>query len=303
MKTLLCFFALLAFARVADANVPSSFAVQGVLRDKSGQLQSMAQTVTVTLYDAQQGGNVLGMPHVFTDVPVTNGLFTVTVTDPALPMQIGSPSQVWLEVSAGNDTFARQPVTPQLFALRAQVAENVLSVPTGAVMFFNLPACPSGWSDLAAAQGRYLVGMPPGGTLAATVGTALSDKENRPVGIHTHGVTGSAATGIAGTNSGNANISTSDGGGHWHGPAGFGKVFMVDHFPVTCTGYSGTGGVQNTPLCGESTTAPAHVSISAVDNGHSHSISDPGHSHTIPAGGTVAGTPAPYLELRVCQKD
>ena len=55
-------------------------------------------------------------------------------------------------------------------------------VPSGAVSFFNLDTCPTGWTALTEAQGRYLVGLPSGGTRAATVGTALSNTENRAVG-------------------------------------------------------------------------------------------------------------------------
>jgi hypothetical protein len=55
-------------------------------------------------------------------------------------------------------------------------------------MYFDLASCPSGWSDFAAGRGRYLVGMPVGGTPGAAVGTALSDQENRPTGQHTHAV-------------------------------------------------------------------------------------------------------------------
>ena len=61
--------------------------------------------------------------------------------------------------------------------------------PAGAVMFFNLSSCPSGWTALAAAQGRYLVGLPSAGTLAGTAGTALSNGENRAVGQHNHTIT------------------------------------------------------------------------------------------------------------------
>jgi hypothetical protein len=60
--------------------------------------------------------------------------------------------------------------------------------PAGAVMHFDLAACPSGWSPYAPALGRYLVGTPAGGTFGATVGTALSNQENRPTGQHTHAV-------------------------------------------------------------------------------------------------------------------
>ncbi|MHC4862890.1 MAG: hypothetical protein ACYTEX_02320 [Planctomycetota bacterium] len=62
-------------------------------------------------------------------------------------------------------------------------------IPSGAVMFFNLPSCPSGWSELTAARGRYVVGKPSGGTLAGTQGTALIDLENRAVGQHNHSIT------------------------------------------------------------------------------------------------------------------
>ncbi len=69
-----------------------------------------------------------------------------------------------------------------------EAAEN--ATPSGAVMFFNLTTCPTGWTALAAAQGRYIVGLAAdGGTLAGTDGTALSDLEDRPAGQHTHDIT------------------------------------------------------------------------------------------------------------------
>ena len=63
------------------------------------------------------------------------------------------------------------------------------TLPGGAVAFFNLQTCPSGWSEFPAARGRYIVGMPAGGTVGAAVGTALSNGENRAVGQHNHAVT------------------------------------------------------------------------------------------------------------------
>jgi hypothetical protein len=62
-------------------------------------------------------------------------------------------------------------------------------VPSGAVTFFERATCPDGWSELTAARGRYLVGLPGGGTLGATVGTQLTDLENRAVGQHDHAFT------------------------------------------------------------------------------------------------------------------
>jgi len=62
------------------------------------------------------------------------------------------------------------------------------SVPSGIVLFFNLSSCPAGWSELTSARGRYIVGLPSGGTLAGTAGTALSNQENRATGQHSHTV-------------------------------------------------------------------------------------------------------------------
>ena len=62
-------------------------------------------------------------------------------------------------------------------------------IPAGSVMFFNLAVCPAGWTELTAAQGRYLVGLPSGGTLAGTSGTALTNLESRATGAHSHSVT------------------------------------------------------------------------------------------------------------------
>ncbi|PIR15949.1 MAG: hypothetical protein COV48_11555 [Elusimicrobia bacterium CG11_big_fil_rev_8_21_14_0_20_64_6] len=60
--------------------------------------------------------------------------------------------------------------------------------PAGEVSFFNLATCPTGWTAIAAAQGRYLVGLPTSGTLAGITGTALSNGENRSVGSHGHSI-------------------------------------------------------------------------------------------------------------------
>ncbi|MBM4781273.1 MAG: hypothetical protein GQE15_26610 [Archangiaceae bacterium] len=46
-------------------------------------------------------------------------------------------------------------------------------VPTGAVMFFNLGACPAGWTAFTPARGRTVVGLNSGGTLGTTVGNPI----------------------------------------------------------------------------------------------------------------------------------
>lgn len=88
-------------------------------------------------------------------------------------------------------------VTATSFAGDGSALTNISAagVPQGAVMFFNLASCPSGWikmdgvtTGVPNAQGRYIVGLPASGTLAGTAGSALSNLENRAVGYHTHSI-------------------------------------------------------------------------------------------------------------------
>jgi hypothetical protein len=102
-------------------------------------------------------------------------------------------------------------------------------VPAGFVGFFNLSSCPSGWSELTGAQGRYVVGKPSGGTLNATVGTALSNTENRPVGSHTHAI----------TDPGHTHTYVNRSSDNWVPTAGLAPVEFLDR--TNNTGSSATG--------------------------------------------------------------
>src|SRR5712692_5375693 len=108
MRTL---WALLIFAlwqQVALATVPSQFSVQGVLRT-GGQLQSMPFNLTVKLYNdrtSTDAAALLGIPVNTQMVGATNGLFTIGINvDPDLMTKLATAPQVWLEITAGNDTF------------------------------------------------------------------------------------------------------------------------------------------------------------------------------------------------------
>lgn len=65
---------------------------------------------------------------------------------------------------------------------------NDATAPGGMIAYFNQSQCPSGWTEVVSARGRYVVGLVQGGTLAAQVGTALTNQQNRAVGQHTHAV-------------------------------------------------------------------------------------------------------------------
>ena len=137
------------------------------------------------------------------------------------------------------------------------------SLPLNTIIFYNGTSCPQGFSELTAARGRYIVGLPSGGTLNATVGTALSDSENRAVGEHNHDITDP---------------------GHAHRPQARNNA----NSPPTVTygtqqlGFSGSGGT------GGDTQADTDTRTTGV---------------TINNAGSVAGTNAPYIQYLVCVKD
>jgi hypothetical protein len=134
-------FAGMLVSSVAQAKVPSSFSVQGVLRDGAGKLQMMPVNVTVNVFDSEKDGNLLYGPSQQINVLTSNGLFTVTISDPKLVDQLGdSPTgELWIALTVGNDTFPRQRLTPNLMAVmssvaeRAQVADVLASTALGAI--------------------------------------------------------------------------------------------------------------------------------------------------------------------------
>jgi len=135
-------------------------------------------------------------------------------------------------------------------------------------------ACPSGWSEYTAARGRYVVGVPAGGTVEAVVGIALNDKEDRGVAQHTHPITYDSA--------------------HTH------TVDLThQHFlnPWANSGVLVAAGGYTLNQYGASvgSTSTANPSWSVVEMGE-----------TIPTGwaGSVASTTsAPYVQLRLCVKN
>jgi len=69
------------------------------------------------------------------------------------------------------------------------LAASVPIVFSTATLLIDTGTCPTGYTEITALRGRYPVGVPSGGTMAATTGTALTNSENRPAGAHTHSTT------------------------------------------------------------------------------------------------------------------
>ncbi|MBL4775616.1 MAG: hypothetical protein JKY87_06135, partial [Mariprofundus sp.] len=140
-------------------------------------------------------------------------------------------------------------------------------VPAGAVMSFDLNACPTGWAEFTQARGRYMVGMTPGGTLRGVSGTALSDTENRAVGQHNH-----TATQVY----------------HRHRYPGFSTYSDVVKATIFTQPRVSVRSGSTTSL----TTGPV---LSGGIRANSPAI-------TVQPSGGVTGTNAPYIQLLACKK-
>jgi len=163
------------------------------------------------------------------------------------------------------------------------------------VSFFNLAACPDGWSEYTAMRGRYPVGLPLSGTLAGTVGTALSDTENRAVGQHTHTFTGDApASHLHTVNP--PSTATDSQGTHDHE--------LPEHTNASPGGTGNTmaesGQANGRTLMGNDGAHTHTVDIAQFNSGSTVAATPTG---TNANSGSVAGTPAPYIQLLACTKD
>lgn len=137
------------------------------------------------------------------------------------------------------------------------------ALPSGAVAFFEAASCPAGWTAYEGARGRYLVGLNAGGTVGAPVGTALGNQESRAVGQHGHDVTDP---------------------GHGHEIRGSGAALRV---PSTIISFGGRGSITTLPASPNTATTGIAPGPTGV---------------TVNPAGTVAGTPAPYVQLLACRK-
>lgn len=152
-------------------------------------------------------------------------------------------------------------------------------VPSGALAYAD-GACPAG-AEYTALRGRYLVGLNPSGVAAAVVGTALTDQENRPAGLHTH-TASSPVTDGGHTHTGSSSITPST---HTHSdwsPAGFTLGAFGDGW--VASGSTNTGDTALTVTTTLSTDVTSVTAGTTVNN----------------TAGTTAGTNAPYKQLRGC---
>jgi microcystin-dependent protein len=188
---------MMVIASPVAAAVPTQFSLQGSLRDGAGKLQSTGVSASLSLFDSMSGENRVAGPYAFPMVPVQNGLFTLTVDDPAILTKVGKGA-VFVELTIAGDVYSRFAVTSQIFALRAATCDTAdelralplsaspptegqvlrftagkwtpttlapapppvpnVGFPSGAVLAFELDQCPAGWIPFAPAAGRTIIG-------------------------------------------------------------------------------------------------------------------------------------------------
>ncbi|MCO4773947.1 MAG: hypothetical protein KDA24_28195 [Deltaproteobacteria bacterium] len=139
------------------------------LPDHQPSAHGHAVTGQVTVGSA----GVAGIQGCCNSSPGTEGTYTVTS-------------------GVGDDRDTRLPTIAMRVCKKdgnAAVSPQTDAYPSGAVAYFDRPACPDSWSQLLEGKGRLVVGLTMFGDPLQTVGTPLADGEDR---THQHTVSGSA---------------------------------------------------------------------------------------------------------------
>jgi hypothetical protein len=187
----------IALPAIAAAQAPLQLSYQGRVFKADNTPETGFVDVSFAIFDAATEGTSL-----WTETQrliLTNGFYSTFLGEVTpIPETVFDGSLRYLQVTVSGETLSpRQRIASVAYAVKAQNADKLDGLdanqimPSGAVMFFNLAACPTGWTALAAARGRYLVGVPTGGTLGGTAGTALTNLEARAAGAHSHTATDS----------------------------------------------------------------------------------------------------------------
>src|SRR3989344_6848003 len=179
------------------------------------------------------------------------------------------------------------------------------SVPTGMIAFFASTSCPAGWDEYTAARGRAIVGLVASGTAAGTVGTALTNQEDR-----THPHTGPShshtySTAIAHTHT-VAGITVAGEASHTHGVGTYDAAAEAAHTHGVGT-YDAAAEAAHThgagTFAGDSNGAHTHTVTNGIVEGDSQltgtessndigvvtTSSNGAHTHTI-SGTSAAGS-------------
>lgn len=145
-------------------------------------------------------------------------------------------------------------------------------MPTGSMVLSD-GACPPGTSEVTAAQGRYIVATPSGGTQGGTVGSAMTDLSTTGSNLVAVSIPSTALT-IAQLPS------------HTHGQSAHNTA------PLRPAGSVGTSSTEESTSSLLGSTAVVNTAATGSGSAHGHGSLDPdGTGHVVP-----------YIQLRLCEK-
>jgi hypothetical protein len=240
------------------------------------------------LYDGPDPGvsETIGREIRVDGVQVWHGRFSVDLEiDPDLTHR----GSAWLEIEVARSDrlggFAL--LEPRQRIIPGTTVQAKSTVASGAVVFFDLPSCPSGWSEYGLGHGRVIVGLPAGGLLNATVGTRLSDREVRD---HTHSFPGLSLTNFAGEHRHlwSRIVTTGSGQIQWHSFDENGSWQLASWW----NNGIGDEGAGTYPLAADPTQ---YFYTNFGDSEHRHSVGLPSTQESSGA--------LPYVQLLACFKE
>jgi len=234
----------------------------------------------------REWAQMLGEAVEIENVAVSNGRFRVALD---FGEESTATGPAWLEIEVARADrrggFARLEPLQALDTGAPEAPTD--NFPAGAIAFFDLAACPAGWSEVAAGRGRTVVGLPLGGTVGGTQGTPLTNLEARQ---HPHAYSALVTTTPAGEHSHVwAQITQVGGDVQWTSWDPYGSPMLAF---VWGNGIGNEGsGIY--PLAGQPNSTYYTTRVST----HTH---DAMIQSTLTNSG---GATLPYLQLLACRKD
>jgi hypothetical protein len=120
------------------ANSSQSINIQGVLRDASGALQSMAVGLDVNFYDSETATTPF-FTHHFTTVPVDNGFFAVEISDSSLSFSGLSDAWAGIQVAGDATELPRQHIAAVPFAMSVLSASSAATAASADTLSGAMP--------------------------------------------------------------------------------------------------------------------------------------------------------------------
>lgn len=253
-----------AASLIASAAPAAEFEVNQLLRVKGGVEISTSDT---------------SVPAIFASSTTATGRVGIGTASPTAELDVAG-TMTATEITCTACTAMQRRVTGSCaagYVIRTINQDGTVVCEAGTppgMIVLSTSTCATGYQELTSFQGRFIKGMPSGGTIAGLVGTPYTDLQSP---AHDHGGA-SGSLDLAHTHNFDPPNTTS--GGSSVDDCVYRDSFAND----ACTSNLGISGHTHATDIGSFPSAGASVSQS-----HSHTISSSGHV-------------MPYIQVRVCMK-